>query len=119
MALIDEGIMPVLFAEGSYMTRLETVNEFPSGTVTWRFDQTDMARAKEVLGDRCCITGNVPTSLIATGSPEAVKERCRELIEACVEGGGYILTSGASVEKAPPENLRAMMEAAKEYGVYG
>jgi hypothetical protein len=28
------------------------------------------------------------------------------------------LSAGASVEKAPPENLLAMMEAAKEYGVY-
>jgi len=118
LALIADGIMPVLFAEGSYETRLETVNEFPKGMVTWRFDQTDMVRAKAVLGESCCITGNVPTSLITTGSPAAVKERCRELIEACAEGGGYILTSGASVEKAPPENLRAMMEAAKEYGVY-
>jgi hypothetical protein len=29
LALIDEGIIPVLFAEGSYMTRLERCNEFP------------------------------------------------------------------------------------------
>ena len=118
LALIDEGIMPMLFAEGSYTARLETVNEFPRGAVMWLFDQTDMARAKEVLGDRCCITGNVPASLISTGTAQEVKEYCRNLIETCAPGGGYILSAGSSVTSAPPENLRAMMEAAKEYGVY-
>jgi uroporphyrinogen-III decarboxylase len=118
LALLDEGIMPMLFAEGSYLTRLETVNEFPKGTVVWRFDQTDMATAKKVLGDKCCISGNVPTSLLSAGTPQQVKEYCRKLIEVCAPGGGYILASGAQPDNAPPDNLRAMMEAAKEYGVY-
>ena len=118
LALIDEGIVPSLFAEGSYMTRLETVNEFPRGAVAWRFDRTDMATAKKVLGDKCCISGNVPTSLLSTGTAQGVKEYCRNLIEVCAPGGGYILSAGASVDQAPPGNLRAMMEAAKEYGVY-
>jgi uroporphyrinogen-III decarboxylase len=118
LALIDEGIMSMLFAEGSYMTRLETVNEFPRGTVAWMFDQTDMAKAKEVLGDKCCIAGNVPSSLISTGTPQKIKEYCRRLIEVCAPGGGYILSAGSEVHSAPPENVRAMMEAAKEYGVY-
>jgi uroporphyrinogen-III decarboxylase len=118
LALIDEGVIPSLFAEGSYMTRLETVNEFPKGAMFWRFDQTDMATAKKVLGDKCCISGNVPTSLISTGTAQDVKEYCRKLIEVCAPGGGYILAAGAPVDKAPPENLRAMMESAKEYGVY-
>jgi hypothetical protein len=118
LALIDEGIVPLLFAEGSYMTRLETVNEFPKGAVAWRFDRTDMATAKKVLGDKCCISGNVPASLLSTGTAWEVKEYCRKLIEVCAPGGGYILSAGAVVSQVPPENLRAMMEAAKEYGVY-
>jgi len=42
-----------------------------------------------------------------------------KLIETCAPGGGYILAGGASATEAPSENLRAFMEAAKEYGVYG
>jgi uroporphyrinogen-III decarboxylase len=118
LGLINEGIMSSLFAEGSYLTRLDIVKDIPKGWVLWRFDKTDMATAKKVLGDRCCISGNVPTSLLSTGTPQEVKEYCRHLIEACAPGGGYILSAGASVDLAPPENLRAMMEAAKEYGVY-
>lgn len=34
-AFIDEGIIPILFAEGSYDTRIETCNEFNTGEVVW------------------------------------------------------------------------------------
>lgn len=118
MALVDEGIMPLLFAEGSYNTRLEYIKEFPKASTGWWFDQTDMAKAKKVIGNTACIMGNVPTSLMMTGTPQQVKEHCRKLIETCGKGGGYILSGGAQIDKGPAENMRAMMAAAKEYGVY-
>jgi hypothetical protein len=118
MALVNEGILPILFAEGSYNKRLDIVKELPKGSVAWWFDQTDMVKAKQVLGDHACIMGNVPTSLLMTGTPNQVKERCRKLIETCAPNGGYILSGGASIDKGNPDNLRAMMEAVNEYGVY-
>jgi hypothetical protein len=117
-AFIKEGLIQLLFAEGSFNTRLESVNVFPKGTVTWLFDQTDMFKAKKILGDKCCIQGNVPTSLTVTGNPEDVKEYCRKLIEGCGKGGGYILSAGATAENPKLDNLRAMMAAIREYGVY-
>jgi hypothetical protein len=118
MAFVNEGIIPVLFAEGSYNKRLDIIGDFPKGTVAWYFDQTDIFEAKKRIGNKCCIMGNVPTSLMATGTPQQVKEHCRKLIEGCAPGGGYVLAGGASVDKGDPENMRAMMAAAKEYGVY-
>jgi uroporphyrinogen-III decarboxylase len=118
MALVNEGITPILFAEGSYNKRLDIIGDFPKGTVAWYFDQTDIFKAKEKIGDRCCILGNVPTSLLMTGTPQQVKEYCRKLIEVCGKGGGYILAGGASIDEGNPENMRAMMAAVKEYGVY-
>lgn len=118
LGLIEEGLIVCLFAEGSYMERLDMVNEFPKGSVMWRFDKTDMAAAYKALGNNCCLTGNVPASLLSTGTPEAIKENCRKLIETCGQNGGYILNTGCQVDYAPPENMRAMMEAAKQYGVY-
>jgi len=117
-ALIREGFRPELFAEGSYTTRLETVNEFGKGEVGWLFDKTDMAKAKATVGKTCCISGNVPSSLMVTGEPKQVKEYCRKLIEVCAPGGGFVLAGGAHVDNGNPENLRAMMEAAKEFGTY-
>ena len=117
-AIINEGLIVTLFAEGSYNTRLESANVFPKGSVCWLFDQTDMFLAKKLLGDKCCIQGNVPSSLTVTGSPQDVKEYCRKLIEGCGKGGGYILSAGCTAENPKLDNLRAMLAAAKEYGVY-
>jgi uroporphyrinogen-III decarboxylase len=77
-----------------------------------------MAKAKKVLGDKFCIQGNVPSSLICTGTPEKVKEYCRKLIEDCGPGGGYVLGAGCIPDHPKLECVRAMMAAAKEYGVY-
>ena len=117
-ALIDEGIMVSLFCEGQYNRRLDYIGDFPRGWVTWQFDQTDMAAAKRIIGKNCCVVGNVPASLIAFGDVKTVKAYCRQLIEDCAPGGGYVLTGGTAVTEAKPENLRAFMEVALEYGVY-
>jgi len=118
-ALIDEGIMVWLFAEGSYNRRLEYIKDFPKGWVTWMLDKTDMANAKKIVGGTCCITGNVPASLMITGTPQEVKDNCRRLIETCAPGGGYILSGGCTAtETKNPANFRVFMEAAQEYGVY-
>jgi uroporphyrinogen-III decarboxylase len=117
-ALIDEGIIPVMFAEGGYETRLKWITDFPKGSVVWWFDQTNMVRAKEALGDKFCIQGNVPSSLLCTGTSEQVKEYCRKLIEDCSKGGGYVLCAGCIPDHPKLECVRAMMAAAKEYGVY-
>jgi len=117
-ALIKEGLIQNMFAEGGYNTRLETINEFPKGSVCWYFDKTDMAKAKKILGSKCAIQGNLASSLIVTGTPEATKESCRKLIEDCGPGGGYILSAGAVADNPKLENLRAILAAVKEYGFY-
>jgi hypothetical protein len=118
LGLVDQGLVPLLFAEGSYNTRLEIIRDLPKGKVVWRFDQTDMARAKEVLGDRACIYGNVPAAILSTGTTDDVKAYCKQLIDVAGKGGGFILSPGATLDTAKPENVRAMIEFTKEYGIY-
>jgi uroporphyrinogen-III decarboxylase len=118
LAMIDEGLVPFPFAEGKFNNRLKYIVEMPESGVVWYFDQTDMKEAKKVLGKVACIAGNTPSSLMVTGTPEQVKENCRRLIEDCAAGGGYILTAGAGIDRGNPENMRAMMAAAREYGTY-
>ena len=118
MGMINEGLVPMPFAEGNYEPRLQFISELPKGSSVWWFEQMDMARAKEVLGNTACIAGNIPASVLLTGTPQEVKEYCRKLIDVAGKGGGFILTGGSDISKGDPENLRAMMEAAKEYGTY-
>ncbi len=118
LAMINEGMVPMPFAEGRFTNRLKQITDTPKSGVVWYFDQTDMKKAKETIGDICCIVGNVPASIVTMGTANQVKEYCRQLIEDCAPGGGFILAGGAQVDKGRIENLQAMMEAAKEYGVY-
>jgi hypothetical protein len=118
IGMVEEGLIPFPVAEGAYNRRLAVIKDLPKASVIWMFDQTDMANAKKILGDTCCICGNVPVSLAYTGSAGEMKEYCRKLIETCAPGGGYILSGGSTFDMAKPENLRAMMDAVKEYGYY-
>jgi len=118
MGMIEEGLVPYSFAEGRYGARLEVIKDLPRSSMLWSFEDIDMARAKKVLGDSACIAGNVPSSVLHTKTPQEVKEYCRKLIETCAPGGGYILTGAAGMNEGNPDNLRAMMAAVKEYGVY-
>ena len=102
VGLINEGLVPMPFAEGDYMPRLETIKDMPRGSMVWYFEAVDMARAKEIVGKDNCIAGNLPASLLCTGTPQDVKEGCRKLIEMCAPGSGYILAGGAAIRRGRP-----------------
>ena len=118
--LNKEGLVPRLFAEGGYNTRLDAVRPgLTKGGTIWHFDYTDMARAKKILGDVACMMGNVPGALIHTGTPDQVTAYCRQLIDTAGKGGGYIMATGVGIGRgAKVENVRAMIKCATEYGVY-
>lgn len=118
LGLMEEGIVPMLFAEGGYNSRLDAIGDLPAGRIIWHFDQTDMVTAKEVLGDKACIMGNMPASLLFSGTPDEVTVYCRRLIDAVAGGGGFILAEGAVIDEGRPENILAVVNAAKEYGGY-
>jgi uroporphyrinogen-III decarboxylase len=119
LGLVNEGCVPMMVIDGSYNeARLKIIRDLPRASVVWTMEKTDMFKAKEVLGDSACIAGNVLASQLYTQTPQAIKEYCRKLIEVCAPGGGYILSLGSGVDKCDPANLKAIIEAAKEYGVY-
>jgi hypothetical protein len=109
IGLINEGMVPQLFAEGGYNDRLEMISDLPKGKVVWWFDRTDMARAKATVGQVSCIAGNVPMSLMCTGTPDQITSYCSELMETAGAGGGFILSSGAGMQGSKPENVKALM----------
>jgi uroporphyrinogen-III decarboxylase len=74
-----------------------------------------MPRAKKILGDRVCIMGNVPMSLLSTGTPDQVKEYCKKLLDSVGTDGGFIMSSAAVLDDAKVENVRAMVDFTREY----
>jgi len=118
LALIERGGTPSIFFEGNCTSRLEYLLEFPKGKLLARLDRTDIFRAKEILKDHICIEGNVPSTLLQTGTVQDVKDYCKKLIDVIGKDGGYILSPRSSTDEVKPENLKAMIEFTKEYGVY-
>ena len=118
LGLIEGGCIPFLAAEGGYNQRLEDIRDLPKGKTLWMFDQTDMVKAKETVGDTLCLFGNVPSSMLKIGTPEDVKEYCKKLIDTAGKGGGFVMGNGAFFDHAKPENIKAMVDFTKEYGVY-
>jgi hypothetical protein len=116
--MIEDGLIPAPFAEGTYTQRLTHLLELPKASVLWFFDRTDMHKAKDILGNHSPIMGNVPITMIATGKPEQVKACCKDLIDYCGKGGGYILCSGTQLDDAKEDTVKAMIDFTKEYGVY-
>jgi len=116
-AFVSEGITPWLHLDTDWGMNLPYFKKLPKGKCVCDLDgTTDIFRAKEILKDHMCISGDVPASLLTVGKPEEVSEYCKRLIDHVGEGGGFMLTTGCECPiDAKPENLRAMVETGKEY----
>jgi uroporphyrinogen-III decarboxylase len=115
--LIREGLTPVVLVEGHYTSRLETIKDVPEGKIIYWFEHVDMAKAKAILGKRVCLMGDVPMSLLSTGSVDQVKEYCKTLLDTAGKDGGFILSSAANMDDARPDNARALIDFTREKGV--
>jgi uroporphyrinogen-III decarboxylase len=118
LGLIEEGIVPLPALEGYWNTRLEVIQDVPKGKSVWMVDQSDMVKVKNTLGQNACLLGNVPSSMLNLGTPQDVKDYVKNLIDTVGKDGGLIICNGAFFDEAKPENVRAIVEATKEYGTY-
>jgi uroporphyrinogen decarboxylase len=79
----------------------------------------DMGQAREIVGDRLCLCGNIDCGLLLTGRPEQVQQATSDLLKLCKTGGGFVLGASNAVQReVPMENYRAMIQAWKEFGRY-
>ena len=118
LAIIEKGFTPFIFWEGDYTSRLKYLRELPPGKVIHRLDRTSAYQARELLGSGHCIAGGMTPSLLSTGSAQQVRDECRKLIDTVGSDGGYIMCHSVPLDDAKIENVMAMIETTKEYGVY-
>jgi MtaA/CmuA family methyltransferase len=80
----------------------------------------DMPLVKRATEGRTTILGPVdPSGVLALGTPDLVEQKSREAIEMLGHNGGLILGPGCALPPAtPPENIHALVAAAKKYGTY-
>lgn len=118
LALIDNGITPVVYTEGSYTTRLKYLKDVPPHKVIYHFEKVDLKLAKKELGDIACLMGGFPVYTVRYGTPKEIDEQVKETLDIMAPGGGYLFTTGYSLEDCPEENMDAVLEALEKYGKY-
>ncbi|HEY3418545.1 MAG TPA: uroporphyrinogen decarboxylase family protein, partial [Armatimonadota bacterium] len=79
------------------------------------------AYLKEHFGGRLGFHGCISTAgPLAYGTPDDVVRDVRDTLEILMPGGGYALAPTHAIQdNSPTENVLAMYEAARTYGVYG
>ena len=116
--LVSLGIIPFIFYEGYQDAHIESILELPKGKTIAKFEKTDLAIAKEVIGDHACIVGGPPSSLFLRNTHN-VNEYVKDLMEKVMVGGGFVMAPAVNIpENAKPENVKALKTAVEKYGVY-
>ncbi|MBI5606033.1 MAG: hypothetical protein HY879_22090 [Deltaproteobacteria bacterium] len=117
--IIETGLTPIPLFEGDYTPRLEYLQELPARKVMGHFDIVDRKKAKKLLGNTMVFWGNVPASLLCTGTPQKVQDDVKELIDIFGDNGGLIIDCSMGIpDEAKPENVQALSDAVHEFGVY-
>ncbi len=84
-------------------------------------DKMDLAQAKEAVGDRVIIVGNVkPTETMYLGNPKDVEEDAKNCLRKAYDSPkGYILALGCGLPNGtPPQNIHALLHSARKFGQY-
>jgi hypothetical protein len=114
-----KGHQTLFYAEGDWNFHLDRFAELPEGSIIYHADQSDIFEAHKKIGDRFCLSGGIPNYLLSFRSPDEVRACCRKVIDGVARDGGYIMDAGAIMQDDTlVENLRALTEFTREYGVY-
>ena len=112
--LSRRGIIMGLHCDGNWDLNFEHMTDLPTNTYFQLDSYSDMVRAREVLGSRYTLMGDVPATMLVAGKPTDVDDYCLNLYKKVGRNGRFVLSSGCEVPpNARPENVRAMIQAAK------
>lgn len=114
--IVNCDMVPYIFTEGKYDTRLEYLKEVPKGKTVVHIEDCNMKEVKRILGDVACIEGGFPSYLLERGTKEEVETMCKSLIDDCAGGGGYIFSTDGGMDHAQPELLDVAMDTVLTYG---
>jgi len=102
-----------IMAEETNLTVIDPLEIPPMGNC-------DLAELKHLYGKRIVLKGNLHTTdVMLSKNVDDVVIAAKKTIDDAGEGGRFILSTGDQCGRdTPDENLRAMVETARTYGVY-
>lgn len=119
LQFIDAGITPWVYYEGVWDQRLHYLAELPKGKSIGSFQDSNIFKVKEAVGDTMCIFGGMPIPLLKGGTVEKVRAHTKKVCEEVGAGGGFVMASSVmELEGCQPELVQAWADATKEFGAY-
>lgn len=117
--LSAEGIHTVIHICGDTTPILDSLSRYDFCGFELDY-KTDAPKAKNTVGASHILFGNIdPSGIIAHGTPDEVREKARELISAWRPRGNFILNAGCAIPATtPPDNIFALVQAARQFGTY-
>ncbi|HNQ21766.1 MAG TPA: uroporphyrinogen decarboxylase family protein [Phycisphaerae bacterium] len=113
------GHQTLFYAEGDWSHHLDQFAELPERSIVYHVDRGDMVTVHRKLGHKFCLSGGIPNHLLAFGSPDDVRAACKKVIDGVARDGGYLMDASAIIQNdARVENIRALTDFTREYGVY-
>ena len=117
--LWSRGHQVMFYAEGDWKAHLQRFAELPDRSIIYHVDQGDIFEVNRVLGEKFCLSGGIPNWLLTYRGPDDIRAYCKKVIDGVAQNGGYIMDASAIVQNdAKVENIRAMTEFTREYGIY-
>ncbi|MFQ6133577.1 MAG: uroporphyrinogen decarboxylase family protein [Armatimonadota bacterium] len=114
-----QGHQVLFYAEGNWHPHLKRFRELPEASIIYHVDQDDIFEVHKAIGDKFCLSGGIPNFLLSYGTPEEVRDCCKRVIDGVARDGGYIMDAAAIVQDdAKVENIQAMTDFTRQYGVY-
>ena len=115
----SRGHQVLFYAEGDWNVHLQSFAELPEGSIIYHVDKADIFEAHKQIGHKFCLSGGIPNTLLSYREPKDVREYCKKVIDGVARDGGYIMDASAIIQNdAKIENVRAMTDFTREYGVY-
>ncbi len=113
------GHQVLFYAEGDWNHHLDAFAELPDGSIIYHADKGDIFEIHKAIGHKFCLSGGIPNWLLAFRTPDDVRACCKKVIDEVARDGGYIMDASAIVQNdAKVENMRALTDFTREYGVY-
>ncbi|NIM97727.1 MAG: hypothetical protein GTO24_06505 [candidate division Zixibacteria bacterium] len=117
--LAEEDCTIILHLDGNWKPLYPFFQDFPPKRIIMELEFSDMKEAKKILGKTVCLKGNVSCTDLAFAPANRIQDVCKQLIDDCASGGGFILSSGCEAPvDSKPENIEAMIDTASTYGKY-
>ncbi len=115
----SRGHQVLFYAEGDWNHHLDSFAELPDQSIIYHVDKADIFEVHKKLGHKFCLSGGLPNFLLGYGTPDDVRAYCKKLIDGVGKDGGYIMDASAIVQNdARVENISAMTDFTREYGIY-